>query len=327
MKITISPLSKTVKAMFRKKRIKKMVKVLIAENDLLTADLLDETLVSGGYEVCGIARNVEEGVALAKLHEPDLLLLDLRLDGGLGSEIVARLAGGRRTGILYATGNAGEANLTRRDGDACLKKPYSPQDVIRALKMVEQIVSLEKSNQNYPSGFQLLPSGDPTDALKGQHKIEPTKAEVEHLLRQQAALATFGSFALGENDLNKVLTEAARICAESLSVPFCKVCRYRVERNDLLVEAGVGWKPGVIGCVVSRADETSPQGRAFLTQEPVICSDLAADNTFILPAFYAEHGIISTLDVIIKKKDGAPWGILEIDNPKRHLYKDRDINF
>jgi len=38
-------------------------------------------------------------------------------------------------------------------------------------------------------------------------------------------LATFGGFALGESDLGKVLTEAARVCADE---------------NDLLVEASVG---------------------------------------------------------------------------------------
>ena len=62
----------------------------------------------------------------------------------------------------------------------------------------------------------------------------------------------------------------------------------------------------MIGCVISQADESSPQGRAFITGKPVICGDLTKDASFVLPAFYAEHGIISTLDVIIKKKEGQP---------------------
>ena len=45
-------------------------------------------------------------------------------------------------------------------------------------------------------------------------------AKVRKLLRQQAAIAGFGSFALRQSDLLKVLTEAARVCAEGLSVPF-----------------------------------------------------------------------------------------------------------
>ncbi len=97
---------------------------------------------------------------------------------------------------------------------------------------------------------------------------------VEKLLRQQAALAEFGTFAFREPDLLKILTEAARICATSLEVPFCKVCRYRADKDDLLIEAGWGWKLGVIGRVVSQANESSPQGRAYVTGEPVIIRNL-----------------------------------------------------
>ncbi|HEX7565962.1 MAG TPA: GAF domain-containing protein, partial [Bradyrhizobium sp.] len=103
--------------------------------------------------------------------------------------------------------------------------------------------------------------------------------------------------------------------------------RYREDQNDLLVEAGVGWHRGVVGCVISRADASSPQGRAFSTGEPVICGDLSRDASVVLPAFYAEHGIISTLDVIIKKGNGHPWGVLEIDSPTQHDYDDHDVDF
>jgi two-component sensor histidine kinase/putative methionine-R-sulfoxide reductase with GAF domain/DNA-binding NarL/FixJ family response regulator len=304
-----------------------MLKVLIAENDLLMADMLEEIVTDAGFEVCGIARSVKDGIALGKLHKPDLALLDLRLTaGGLGTEIAARLD---RTGlgILYATGNGGQIDLSKADGEACLDKPYRPEDVIRALHIVSEIVRTGTASPPFPSGFRLL------EALPGAHgksagdSMDPRDADIARLLRQQAALATFGSFALGESDLGKVLTEAARVCAESLDVPFCKVCRYRAEENDLLVEAGVGWQPGVVGCVVSRADQSSPQGRAFITGKPVICEDLTRDASFLLPAFYSQHGIVSTLDVVIKKQEGQPWGVLEIDNPKRHTYDEHDIIF
>lgn len=309
-----------------------MLTVMIAENDLLMADMLEESLVDAGYRVCGIARTVAEGVALGARHKPDLALLDLRLShGGLGTEIAAQLDRKGGLGILYATGNAGQIVLTKDDGEACLDKPYRAADVVRALKIVEEIINTGKAAQPFPSGFHLLEkspqnivkhSDRDADADVGDHH-----AEVVRLLRQQAALAAFGSFALGESDLGKVLTEAARVCADSLSVPFCKVCRYRADENDLLVEAGVGWHPGVVGGVVSRADRSSPQGRAFITEEPVICDDLSKDTSFLLPSFYAQHGIVSTLDVVIKKKEGQPWGVLEIDNPKRHAYDQHDIDF
>jgi hypothetical protein len=130
--------------------------------------------------------------------------------------------------------------------------------------------------------------------------------QVQKLLRQQAAIARFGSFALRERDLMKILTEAARVCAESLSVPFCKVCQYRAAQNDLLIVAGHGWKDGVVGRVACRADMSSPQGRAFSTGQPSICDDLQKETAFDLPAFYAAHGIVSTVDVVIKGSEDQP---------------------
>ena len=156
--------------------------------------------------------------------------------------------------------------------------------------------------------------------------MDEDAAKVRKLLRQQAAVASFGSFALRQSDLLKVLTEAARVCADGLSVPFSKVCRYRADENDLFIEAGFGWRAGVVGRVVSRADETSPQGRAFVTGEPSICNDLRKDDKFELPPFYAEHGVVSTIDVIIKG-DGQPYGVLEIDNNEQHDYDQHDIDF
>jgi GAF domain-containing protein len=152
---------------------------------------------------------------------------------------------------------------------------------------------------------------------------------VERLLRQQAALAAFGAFAFRERDLAGVLAEASRICAEGLGAPFCKVCRYRPAEGDLLVEAGFGWNQGVVGGVVSRADATSPQGRAYATGAPVIVRDLRAPGDYRPPPFYAEHGIVSTVDVLIRRHGGsAPWGVLEIDSPAPPRDYDRhDVDF
>lgn len=151
-------------------------------------------------------------------------------------------------------------------------------------------------------------------------------AQVQKLLRQQAAIARFGSFALRERDLMTILIEAARVCAEGLSVPFSKVCQYRAEQNDLLIVAGHGWQDGVVG-YACRTDMSTPQGRAFSTGEPSICDDLQKEVGFDLPPFYPAHGIVSTVDVVIKGSDNRPYGILEIDNDKQHDYDQYDINF
>ena len=153
-----------------------------------------------------------------------------------------------------------------------------------------------------------------------------TSSTIEKLLRQQVALANFGSFSFRETDLQKVLSEAARICAESLGVPYSKICRYRPLQNDLLIVAGHGWEDGVVGHVVSQADESSTQGRAFVTGKPVILEDIRKNNSYNLPDFYARHGIVSTVDVLIKGANG-PFGVLEADCSSQHTFDEHDIVF
>ena len=134
-----------------------MLKVLIAEDDLMIADLVEEVLVDKGYEVCGIARTVAEAVALAQHHKPDLAILDLRLaDGGLGTEIAALLRPLGRLGVLYATGNISQVVLTTADGDACISKPYRSIDLLRALEIVTEIVATGMALPPFPPGFQVL---------------------------------------------------------------------------------------------------------------------------------------------------------------------------
>ena len=142
-----------------------MLKVLIAEDDLMIADLAEEILVEAGYQVCGIARTVAEAVALARQHKPDLAVLDLRLaNGGLGTEIAAQLLPLGRLGVLYATGNASQVVLTTANGDACLSKPYSPTDLVRGLKIVAEIVANGKALSSFPKGFEVLPPASPVVA-------------------------------------------------------------------------------------------------------------------------------------------------------------------
>jgi DNA-binding response OmpR family regulator len=100
-----------------------MLKVLIAEDDLMIADQAEAVLGRHGYEECGIARTVAEAVALGRHCKPDLAVIDLRLaEGGLGSDIVPDL---RKLGrLLYASGN-----LTNPD-DGRYRRRRLPQEAL-----------------------------------------------------------------------------------------------------------------------------------------------------------------------------------------------------
>jgi CheY-like chemotaxis protein len=134
-----------------------MLKILIAEDDFMIADAAEEVLLGWGYEVCGIARTVADGVALGRLYKPDLAIIDMRLaDGGSGTEIAAQLKGNGRLGVLYATGNSAKIMLSAADGDACLSKPYSTAALVRAVEIVAGMVATGAASGPFPPGFQLL---------------------------------------------------------------------------------------------------------------------------------------------------------------------------
>jgi PAS domain S-box-containing protein len=134
-----------------------MLKVVIAEDDPFMAEFLEDALVEGGYEVCGLARTVDAAVELCERHKPDLAVFDVRLvDGNRGTSIADRLNPENRPGILYATADVKQVAITNADGEACLGKPYQAADVIRALKIVEQIVSTGGGARPFPGGFHVL---------------------------------------------------------------------------------------------------------------------------------------------------------------------------
>jgi two-component sensor histidine kinase len=82
-----------------------------------------------------------------------------------------------------------------------------------------------------------------------------------------------------------------------------------------------------VGVAISGADERSPQGRAFKTGEPQFCPDLAEADGYDPPPFYREHGIVSTVDVIVAAKDGPAFGILEVDSKDVGRFDRHDIDF
>jgi AmiR/NasT family two-component response regulator len=128
-----------------------MLKVLIAEDDLLIASLAEEIIVEAGYEVCGVARTVAGAVELARKHKPDLAVIDLRLaERGCGSEIAAQLSDLPRLGVLYTSGDMLHAMLTTAGLHASIAKPYRSSDLVRGLEVVTGLVAASTALPPFP---------------------------------------------------------------------------------------------------------------------------------------------------------------------------------
>jgi len=132
-------------------------KILIVEDELILADMLELTLIEHGHEVCGIARTVSEAVDLGHTYRPDFAIIDYRLaDGGLGTVAAAQLRDLDGLGILFSTGNSARVMLTATNGHAILEKPYLDVDLIRALEIVAEVISTGRGSPPFPHGFKLL---------------------------------------------------------------------------------------------------------------------------------------------------------------------------
>lgn len=66
-------------------------------------------------------------------------------------------------------------------------------------------------------------------------------------LNQQTALARFGEFALTCDDLDAILHEACRLVGDALDTQLAMIVELQPDGRTVLVRAGVGWKPGVVG--------------------------------------------------------------------------------
>ncbi|NOG74076.1 histidine kinase dimerization/phosphoacceptor domain -containing protein [Roseicella sp. DB1501] len=150
--------------------------------------------------------------------------------------------------------------------------------------------------------------------------------ELTRRLRQQRLIAEFGVFALREPALQPALDRAAHCVVEGLGCPFAKVLEHLPAENRLLVRAGVGWRPGVVGTATVGGDLESPAGYALHTGQPVLSNHLDGESRFRTPALMAEHGVRRAINVVVRG-DGASFGVLEADSTDRGEFCADDIHF
>ena len=132
--------------------------------------------------------------------------------------------------------------------------------------------------------------------------------------RRQALIASFGVRALEQDlDLDALLAQAVTHAAAGLGVERAKVMQHRPDSDDLLIRAGVGWKPGVVGHATLPAGMASPPGRALRSGAAVALEDLRVAEGFAWSDLLREHGVISLLNVPVRVPGKAAWGVLEAD--------------
>jgi signal transduction histidine kinase len=154
------------------------------------------------------------------------------------------------------------------------------------------------------------------------------KTGQSELLRQQTILARFGELALRSDDLDEILTESCRLVGEALGTDLAKVVELQEDGQTLLVRAGVGWKPGVVGTATIKAADDTSEGHALKTGKPMTSPDISTETRFRYPPFLTENGVRAVANVIIIGGKGRPpYGILQIDSRTPREFTETDTAF
>jgi two-component system, response regulator PdtaR len=86
--------------------LKPCQKVLIVEDQYLIAMMIEDAVISAGFDVCGMAACRQDAMDL--FDETDIALVDVNLrDGKTGPDIGAELAAAGKT-VIFMTGNPEE---------------------------------------------------------------------------------------------------------------------------------------------------------------------------------------------------------------------------
>ncbi len=114
------------------------IRVVIAEDEAIIRLDLKEILQEQGYEVVGETGRGDEVVALVQQHQPDLVMLDVKMPGRDGLSVAEELSADRRAAIVILTAFS-QRDLVERARDAgamaYLVKPFEKSDLLPAIEI------------------------------------------------------------------------------------------------------------------------------------------------------------------------------------------------
>lgn len=121
----------------------KKAKILVIDDEVDFCHFLKLNMeLTGEFEVA-TAGEGKEGIDLAKSWHPDLILLDLRMPGMSGSEIVSVLLQDQATKdipVVFLTGVAikedAEEDSLKKSGQVLIIKPVTTVDIINQIKPI-----------------------------------------------------------------------------------------------------------------------------------------------------------------------------------------------
>jgi len=142
---------------------------------------------------------------------------------------------------------------------------------------------------------------------------------------RQAALAELGRWALFGIAYANLVDDAVATLAEQLDVDFVHVFEVTADTAFVMVTASHGHVQA--GQELLSTDPTSsPVSFALVTQETVICEDLALEARFEIPELWARSQAMSVIEAPIHGQD-SPIGVIGVGSRRPGHFGEEDVNF
>jgi CheY-like chemotaxis protein len=109
-------------------------RVLIVEDEMLIAMLVEQMAEDLGYDVVGPAMTVEEALSLIDREAFDCAVLDMNLGDGISSAPVADALRAKGVPFLFASGYGANGTVENVSAAPVLNKPFLTHDLEKALQ-------------------------------------------------------------------------------------------------------------------------------------------------------------------------------------------------
>lgn len=140
-------------------------KILVVEDEALVAADLEERLQDLGYCVCGQSDNYAEALQQVEQYRPDLVLLDICLQGQRdGIEVAGELRQRSRVPFIYLTAYADAPTLMRASQtrpSGYVLKPLRTRDLDAAIQMALLQIRMKPSSSELQGRQVLVMESDP----------------------------------------------------------------------------------------------------------------------------------------------------------------------
>jgi len=147
------------------------MKILVVEDDSDILQLLMYTLRSASYDVIG-SQDGCEALNAVRLHNPDVIVLDLTMPGLDGFQVCEQLRASIRTAfipIMMLTARDDAASRVKGflvGTDDYVMKPFARDELVARLRrLLERTYGITMPRRHTPSEAPALPSGMPHESV------------------------------------------------------------------------------------------------------------------------------------------------------------------